>query len=272
MRLNVLSLRFALLSMVSVAFVACAEDEEEVVDGSGDGGGDGSGDGGGDGSGEAPTTFKLRVTHMSADTPAVAIYNGDSTTAVVPSLAFGSGTQYLELPAGDEYTFNVRTADAEPTSDPALQVVATPEAGDVLNVAAIGFLSGDPEPLETLVIIEDLTAPAEGNIRLQVVHAAPQVGQVDVYNIVDGDDVQIVPDLDYGSATGAYLEVPAGAYNLGVDTNNDPLTLEVTFTTPNLAAGTIATIYATNNADGDVVLVGQFADGTTATIAADGAN
>lgn len=264
MRLNVLSLRFALLSMVSVAFVACAEDEEEVVDGSGDGSGDGGG-------GEMPTTFQIRVTHMSADTPTVALYNGDSTQPLT-TIAFANGTQYLTLDAGPEYTFNVRTADADPSSDPALQVVATPEGGDVLNVAAIGFLSADPEPLETLVIIEDLTAPAEGNIRLQVVHAAPQVGQVDIYNIVDGDDVQIVPDLDYGTSTGGYLEVPAGAYSLGVDLNNDPLTLEVTFTTPDLAAGTIATIFATNNADGDVVLVGQFADGTTATIAADGAN
>ncbi len=255
--------RIALLAAAASTFLACAEDDEEMM--MADGSGEGSGT-------ETATDFQIRVTHLSGDTPAVDIYAGDEATPTIPNLAFGEGTQYLTLPAGPEYTFNVRVAGSEATSDPALVVAATPEAGSVVNVLAIGRLSGDPEPLDTTIIVEDRSAPMEGMFKVQAVHAAPQVGEVDIYNIVaDGAPVEIVSDLSYPNASG-YLEVPAGAYQLGIDTNNDPSTLEVTFTTSEVEAGSILNLFAANTEDGSVVLVVQTDDGVAFQLAADGAN
>jgi hypothetical protein len=255
-------LRFALLGAAAMTFLACAEDDEEMMDGSGEGSGM-----------ETAGEFQIRVTHLSGDAPAIDVYAGDAATPSVPGLTFGDGTGYLTLPAGVDYTFNVRVAGSDPTSDPVLVQEASPLDGDVLNVLAIGRLGGVPEPLETTVIVEDLTAPMEGMIRVQAVHAAPSAGEVDIYNIpTEGDPVQLVPDLAYGTASG-YLEVPAGSYQLGIDINNDPGTLELVFSTSPIETGAILNLIAINNEAGDAVrLLIQDANGNEINLAADGAN
>lgn len=232
------------------------------------------GDGSGEGSGtETATDFQIRVTHLSSDAPAVDVYVGDDAQPTIAGLAFADGTLYLTLPSGVDYTFNVRVAGSEATSDPVLVQQASPAGGDVLNVVAIGRLGGDPEPLETAVVVEDLTAPMEGMIRVQAVHAAPTAGEVDIYNIpAEGEPVQIVSDLAYGTASG-YLEIPAGAYQLGIDINNDPGTLELVYSTSEIDPGEILSIFAMNNEAGDeVVLLIQNALSDEILLRADGAN
>lgn len=250
----------ALSGLVASSFVACAEDDEEVADGSGDGGGEGSVD---------PTpndSFLIRVTHASGDTPAVSIYNGDATEPTIQALAFGNSTTYLELPT-NTYTFNVRTADADPTSAPALTATLTPVDGDIINVFAVGTLSGeDSIPLELIAVPEDRTAPADGSIRLRVVHAAGALPEVDVYTLGDGAPSEVLADFLYKEASD-YLELPAGEYLFGIDADNDPTTIEARFATGPIPAGSIVTAVAAVGASGPV-LVAIFDDGTSATIPA----
>lgn len=256
-------LRFSLLDVATITFLACAEDDEEMMEGEASGEGSGT---------ETTTDFQIRVTHLSGDTPNVDVYAGDEATPTIPNLAFGNGTQYLTLPTGPEYTFNIHIANSDTTSDPALVVAATPETSSVVNVLAIGRLSNDPEPLETTVIVEDRTAPMEGMIKVQAIHTAPQVGEVDIYNVVaDGPPVEIVPNLTYPNASG-YLEIPAGTYQLGIDTNNDPSTLEVIFSLSEAEASSILNLFTTNAEDGSVVLVIQNDDDVAFPLTADGAN
>lgn len=251
----------ALSGLVASSFVACAEDDEEVTDGSGDGSGEeGSVD---------PTpsdSFEIRVTHASGDTPAVSIYNGDATEATIRGLAFGSSTTYLPLPT-NTYTFNVRTADADPTSAPALTATLTPVDGDIINVFAVGTLSTeDSIPLELIAVPEDRTAPADGSIRLRVVHAAGALPEVDVYTLGEGAPSEVLADFMYKDAS-PYLDLPAGEYLFGIDADNDPTTIEARFATGAIPAGSIVTAVAAVGASGPV-LIAIFDDGTSATIPA----
>jgi hypothetical protein len=247
------------LSVVTAAtFGACATEDEET-----------DADGSGEGSGETPTggTFKVRVLHASGDTPAVAIYVNDAAPPAIPSLEFGDTTGLIELNVA-QYTFNVRATSAAPDSAPAISADLVPDADGVYSVVAIGNLGGTPQPLEELAFAEDLTPPADGQIKIRAVHAASALGQVDIWNIVEGDDAALIPDFDYGTVTEGYIEVPAGSYTLGVDADNDPSVYEAVFVTGNVAAGEIVNLVAAINPDGNPVLIAQFTDGTSSVISA----
>lgn len=251
----------ALSGLVASSIVACSESDEEVEEGTGDGNGEGSADE------PMPTVqFQIRVTHASGDTPAVSIYNGDATEATITALEFGDGTSYLDLPV-NTYTFNVRTADADPTSAPALTATLTPAGGDIVNVIAVGTLAEDDTvDLELIAVTEDRTAPADGSIRLRVIHAAGALPEVDVYTLGEGAPSPVLTDFMYKDAS-PYLDLPAGEYQFGIDTNNDPTTIEARFSTGAIPAGSIVTAIAAVGASGPV-LIALFDDGTTATIPA----
>lgn len=91
----------------------------------------------------APPAFgkmKVRVLHLSPDAPAVdiAVTGGP---VLVRNLAFREVTPYLEVDAGT-YNLEVRVAG---TNTVALALPNTQlEAGDVLSVAAVGFVTRTP--------------------------------------------------------------------------------------------------------------------------------
>ncbi|HEY8429356.1 MAG TPA: DUF4397 domain-containing protein [Sandaracinaceae bacterium] len=56
---------------------------------------------------------------------------------------------------------------------------------------------------------------------MRVIHAAPDVGRVDVYAVAaDGTPSRLLDDLDFGVAAEP-IDVPAGAYTVGVDVDDD---------------------------------------------------
>jgi hypothetical protein len=63
---------------------------------------------------------------------------------------------------------------------------------------------------------------------------------------------------------GEYLILPAVAYTLGFDVDNDAVP-DLTFSTPAIPAGSIVNIFAVNQV-ADVFLLAQFQDGTVAQI------
>ena len=89
---------------------------------------------------------------------------------------------------------------------------------------------------------------------MQIVHVANTIGQVDVLNIDSlGAATTLLADLDFGAASGS-LDIPAAAYTVGLDVNND-LAADVTFTLPELTSGANATVYAIKDATGPFLAV-----------------
>jgi hypothetical protein len=201
----------------------------------------------------------LRVIHVSRDAGLVDVFEGGANL-VVEDLAFEASTDYLALTEGT-YTFDVAPADAG--------VGASVLTISGLNLAASTFYTAvaldDVASIQALPLTDDLSAPAAGNIRVRAIHAAPLVGQVDIYDVT-GAPALLFENVDFGTATTA-SEIPEGTYVLGIDVDDDG-TSDLTFNLPNLPAGTVANVYAAQDTSDNVFLVAQLAGDVTASIPA----
>ena len=222
-------------------------------DGTGD---DGTGD---DGTGTAPAeTTSIRVLHLSPDAPAVDVFVNSGDDATVADLAFGEGTGYLDIPA-DTYSFQIAAAGAT-AADAVLNIDDLPLAADTSYTAvAIDYLDN----ISALALVDDYDGIAAGDIRLQIVHAAPGVPQVDIWVISDDGATPLLENVDFGVY--ATVDVPAAAYTLGFDVDDDAIP-DVIFDVPNLGADQAVNVFAVNDADGNVSLRAQLPDGTMAQV------
>lgn len=177
-----------------------------------------------------------------ADTSVSVALNG---TVALENVLFKQFTPYIDLQAG-EYV-----VDIIPTGSvtPAISKTFTLEDGMDYTVYASGNIT--LQPLELVALVDDNTAPATGNVKVRVVHAAPfgptsESTEVSI-RTAGGDLVAGLQGVPYGGKSG-YLELPADTYDLKVASNNgqvnyiDPLPVT-------LASGTIATLFAV----GDII-------------------
>lgn len=207
-----------------------------------------------------PSTAELRVLHLSPDAPAVDAFVDGATPTGYAQLSFTNSTPYATLAASSKRL----DISADGTA-----------AGAVLSVAELGLTAqqkytavavGRVAALQALLINDDAAGLDAANIRVRAIHGAPDVGQVDVYSVAatDGAATAIVSDVDFGVVSDA-LDLPAGAYTLGIDANNDAKP-DVYFELPALAAGSMANLFVTQDDDGGLFLLAQLDGATTARI------
>jgi hypothetical protein len=206
-----------------------------------------------------PVPFsRVQVVHASPDAPAVdvlangavALFSNQSFPGATPTIGVQSGTYDLDVvPAGGTVGDSVLSLPRT-TLAPGIEYV----------VAAFRPLSR----IAPIVYTRTTAAPAPGTIRVRAVHAADGVGEVDILAVGSGNTgTALFRDLAEGAAT-LEATLPAGAYRVGIDTNNDSAA-EFVFDLPSLAAGTVVDAYAINDG-GDVFLLAVFPDGTEARI------
>ncbi len=154
-------------------------------------------------------------------------------------LAVPSGTRNVKVNPHNSAT-SVINADVALAEDVYYTIIATN------TVAAI----------EPLVLIDDLTAPAAGNIKLRLVHGAPSVDLVDIYITAPGADINgLTPnlsDVDFKQNSG-YLEVAAGNYQVRI-TPAGTKTVAIDTGALTLAAGQIRTAIDVETAGGGAPL------------------
>jgi hypothetical protein len=178
-------------------------------------------------------TGQVRVVHGSPDAPAVDVLVDNKI--VLTGVAYKDASGYLPVPTGSRNikvnatgtTTTVINANAVINKDASYTVIAT-------NLVAT---------IEPLVLLDDLTSPAAGNIKVRLVHGAPNVGAVDIYVTAPGADLATAtPALTAVPFKGAsgYLEVPAGSYQVRV-TPAGTKTVALDTGTLTLAAGQIRT-------------------------------
>ncbi|MDH4018179.1 MAG: DUF4397 domain-containing protein [Xanthomonadales bacterium] len=176
------------------------------------------------------------------DTSVSVVLNGG---VALENVLFKQFTPYIDLPAGDY------VVDIIPTGTDTVAITNTfmLEDGKDYTVYATG--NGTLQDLALVALEDDNTAPAMGNVKVRVVHAAPfgptaESTEVSI-RTAGGDLVAGLQGVPYGGASG-YLELPEGTYDLKVASNNgqvnyiDPLPVA-------LASGTIVTLFAV----GDIV-------------------
>ncbi len=146
----------------------------------------------------------VTVVHASPDAPNVDVYV-DGTLAI-SNLGYGWYFGPLPVPAGDHQIQVTASGQAPDTA--VIDATVTLESGMAYQVAATGLLA----EITPQIYPVDVSAIAEGNARVRVVHTSPDAPAVDV--AVTGGDV-LIPNLTFPNASD-YLEVPAGTYDLEV--------------------------------------------------------
>lgn len=202
----------------------------------------------------------LRAIHLSPNAPGVDIFLNAASQAVVSDLKFEQGTGYLEVDSG---TYQIDVAPTGTTPGDAVLSVPGLQLSQGLSYTAVAF--DQLSNISALALVDDTSDLAAGSIRVRAIHTASAVGQVDIWNIpASGSPSMLYENVDFGVA-GNYLDIPAGAYTLGFDVDNDA-TPDVVFALPNLDAGTVANVFAVSNSMGSVYLLAQLQNGVVARI------
>lgn len=202
----------------------------------------------------------VRVIHLSPDAPGVDVFVGDAAEATITNLEFPDSTAYLPVPAAT-YTFNVRVTGM-PMMDPVL-TFADMALTEGMMLTAVAW--NEVAAIDGLAVTNTSDGLDAANFRVRAVHAAKDVGEVDIWNIPEmGEPTPVWPDLAQG-AVGDEVDLPAGAYTLGVDADDDG-TPDLIFELPEIPAGALVNAYAVSEDDSTIYLVAQLPDGTTARI------
>lgn len=221
----------------------------------------------------ASMATQVNVNHLApfADTlEGTAVSINVNETEVLTGVQYLQSSGYIELAeTGVAPGTTMLDVFAPPGGDIAAITASVDLAADTFySVTAIG--DGANQPLSLLALADDNTAPADGNIKIRVIHAAPFAADInDTAASIRLDDGTVVGGLDnvlFGTASG-YLEIPAGNYDLNVSTA-DGTTRLIDIAPLDLAAGTIVNVFATG--DGVNQPVGAYAvfsDGTGANLA-----
>ncbi len=202
-------------------------------------------------------TLRIRAIHLSANAPNVDIYADEEPPPAVADLAFGESTPFIDLDEGT-YTFNL-TAAGSPPPPPSVLDIGPLQLQRNQAYTAVAF--NELASIQALALVDDLSSTGTGNIRFRAIHTAPGVGEVDIWDVTDPDNpAPLYTDVNFGDV-GAYAVVPAAAYTIGFDVDDDAVP-DLSFETGDIPAGSILNIFAVNDGP-DVFLIVQFLDGTT---------
>ena len=155
---------------------------------------------------DGPAAAQLRITHASADAPAVNVYvDGE---VFLDAVDFAQTSGLIPIPGNSTLSVEVRGILPDQSEETVIGPVdLTFAAGERTDVLAInnlfstsGALTIEPKVLDPVTIEAGVT-----DVRVTVLHAAPEVGTVDVYVTAPGDDLANntpVAALSFGEAAG----------------------------------------------------------------------
>jgi hypothetical protein len=132
---------------------------------------------------------------------------------------YGDSTAYISLPVG-EYDLAVILTGA---MDAAIEATLTRMADTYYTVIAVGDITN--QGLDFIVLVDDLTAPADGTFHLRLGHLSPFAsGQAVLADVRFQDGTPVLENVDLGDVI-AYLPLPAGEYDRKITTSGGETTL-----------------------------------------------
>jgi len=192
-----------------------------------------------------------------------------NSAEVLTGVQFNQASTYL--PLGDSGVApGITQLDVfNPPGTPPAAISASPDlmANTDYTVAAIGNVTN--QPLSLLLLEDDNSVPAAGNVRLRVVHAAPfnaVLANTAVSIRTDGGTiVGGLSDVEFGEDSG-WLEIPAGMYDLQVATVDGSMSL-INPAPVMLPEGTVVTVFAVGDGvNQDLGITAIFGDGSSAAL------
>lgn len=171
------------------------------------------------GGGDVDNEASFRVLHASPDSPPVNILVDGVTLR--SGVDYQNGTDFIFV-TPRAYQFGIQAL--RPGDDATVVDESVPlDADSEYTVLAIGKAASDS--VEALVIRNPFEEVPAGNVRVQVVHAAPDVPAVDIYLTSEGASLPGSTPLDqlaYGEYAVDRRLIPPGPYVLRVTPAGDP--------------------------------------------------
>lgn len=188
-------------------------------------------------------TGDVRIVHASPNAPAVDVMVDDAYA--LTGVAYRGVSMFVPVETG---TRRIRVR-ASGTSTTVIDAQLPITEGESYTVLATGLLAN----IQPLVAENDLTAPAAGQVKVRVIHAAPAAAGVDVYVTAPGAPLTgpVLTNVPF-RAVSNYLSIPAGTYQIRVTpTGTTTVAIDATVA---FAAGQIRTIVATDAPGGGAPL------------------
>lgn len=179
---------------------------------------------------------RLRIVHASPDAPNVDVFVDGNR--VLQGVTYKANSDYLSVNAGQ------RRIEVRPTGSNTSVINATPNlsANTDYTVLAVDYVAS----IAPLLLTDNNTAPASGQVKVRIVHASPIAGPVDIYvTAPSGDLATATPTLANVpfKAVSDYLSVAAGDYRVRVTPTGTKIVALDTGTL-SLAAGQVRTAIA----------------------------
>lgn len=189
---------------------------------------------------------QLRIVHAASDAPAVDIYAEGNATPLFTNVKYGDTTAYGSIPEGT-YNVQIRPTGASPSSAPVYSTgPLTLAANAKVSAVAAGLLSSTAtaDAFRVLPLVESFAAPAEGKVRVRIVHAGADAPAV-ALDVGDDGSAEVTNLGRFADTGAAGVELPAGtALQVGVLTDS-PRARVTAFTLPALPARSEVLVVAT---------------------------
>jgi hypothetical protein len=159
------------------------------------------------------------------------------------NVRYGDFTSYIALPAGST------RLEVLPAGTQTVAISATVALADNTDYTVLATGGANGQPLALQALVDDNRAPAAGNLKLRVIHAAPFAASADATAVsVRSDRGAVVGGLVGVPffAASPYLEIPAGRYDLKVATPDGTRNL-IDLAPLNLPAGAVLSVLATGD-------------------------
>lgn len=196
--------------------------------------------------GFTPTNAQFRVMNASVEQPNLAVLL--TTTTLAASLPYPTATAYSsEVPGG--YTVHIQPSGT--TTNLINQPVVFQNATDYTFIAAEAAFASPA--LTPILLTDDNTPPASGQMKLRVVNASPDVGSVDVYIVAPNAGIQnatpVFTNLAFKAVAG-YNSMTPGNYHVVFTATGQKQPTLIDSGTVNFGAGQIRTVVALDSAGG----------------------
>jgi len=146
----------------------------------------------------------IRVMHDSPDAPNVDVFVDGAP--VFENVPYSTTTSYQALAPGQH---RVQVTPAGKSSDDSVIDINVDLTGDKpYTVLALG----DLDNIKAQLLPDTSKAPPAGHARVRIIHAATDIGPVDIYP--SGSTSPVLTDQYVGSAD--YINIPAGTYSFDV--------------------------------------------------------
>lgn len=171
-----------------------------------------------------------------------------TTTTLATALAYPTATAYNSEAPGP-YTVHVEPAGTTTTLINQ-GLVLQPATSYTFIAAEAGFAS---PALTPILLTDDNSAPTSGQMKLRVVNASPDVGNLDVYVVSPGKCIQNInptfTNLAFQSAS-SYQNLVPGNYELFFTPPNNPNKILIDSGVLSFSAGQIRTVVALDSTGG----------------------